>query len=167
MVRNVGIHIFLFSLTFISLPHDCYMANAARQTLIIWISLLILSGLIFFLLRTPQIRQWMWQQTGEEAFGAQVKGLSDLASDLLRPPLRLESETELQQSVASPFRSGTRLLPSNATPRGSSAPHNSAIVGNTSMCAASCDTSLPPPIPPSGHRTKNGTRCPPSYSDPF
>ena len=38
----------------------------------------------------------MWSHTGEEAFGAQVKGLTDLASDLLRPRLALAADMPVQ-----------------------------------------------------------------------
>ena len=72
------------------------MAQAIRQTIILWVSLLLLGGLTFFVLRTPTARQWMWSHTGEEAFGAQVKGLSDLASDLLRPRLALAADVPVQ-----------------------------------------------------------------------
>ncbi len=64
-------------------------AAALRQTLILWVSLLVLSGLTLFLLQRPAARTWMWEQTGEEPFLAQVKGLSDLAGDVVRPRLRL------------------------------------------------------------------------------
>lgn len=61
--------------------------------LTLWVSLLILGGLTFFALRTAPARVWMWRQTGEELFSAQVKGLSDRLGDLLRPGLRLEPQS--------------------------------------------------------------------------
>lgn len=70
-------------------PAQISLAAALRQTLILWVSLLVLSGLTLFLLVRPAARAWMWQQTGEEPFLAQVKGLSDLAGDRLRPRLQL------------------------------------------------------------------------------
>ena len=72
------------------------MAQAIRQTIYLWVSLLLLGGLTFFVLRTPMTREWMWSRTGEEAFGAQVKGLTDLASDLLRPRLALAADIQVQ-----------------------------------------------------------------------
>ena len=45
----------------------------------------------------------MWQQTGEEAFAAQVKGLSDLASGLLRPQVKLAANAVTTHGNVSPF----------------------------------------------------------------
>lgn len=55
------------------------------------------------------MRDWMWQQTGEEAFLAQVKGLSDLAGDLLRPRLALAADAPLQHADVNPFGVNTFL----------------------------------------------------------
>ena len=55
------------------------------------------------------MRDWMWQQTGEEAFLAQVKGLSDLAGDLLRPRLALAANAPLQHADVNPFGVNTFL----------------------------------------------------------
>ncbi len=74
-----------------------------RQTLNLWISLLILGGLTFFILRTPPARAWMWSQTGEEAFAAQVKGMTDRAGDLLRPRLKTEPDAEIRYADVNPF----------------------------------------------------------------
>ena len=79
------------------------MKNAARQTLILWVSLLILGGLTFFVLRTATARNWMWDQTGEEAFGAQVKGLTDLAADLFRPRLDLAPDVPIAHADLNPL----------------------------------------------------------------
>jgi hypothetical protein len=79
------------------------MARALRQTLILWAGLLLLGGLAFSILRTPTARTWLWRQTGEEAFAAQVKGLTDLLSDRLRPRLDLRSDTLTDQAAANPF----------------------------------------------------------------
>lgn len=83
------------------------MKQAAKQTLLLWVNLLILGGLTFFVLRTNFVRQWIWLQTGEEAFFSQVKGVSDLAGDLLRP--RIETAPEeaqrfgIERTNLSPF----------------------------------------------------------------
>ena len=79
------------------------MPRAVKQTLILWVSLLVLSGLTLLILRLPTLRTWMWDQTGEEAFGAQVKGLTDLASDLLRPRLQLAPDVNIQHADVNPF----------------------------------------------------------------
>jgi hypothetical protein len=71
--------------------------------MIIWVSLLILGGLTFLALRTPPAREWMWRQTGEEAFGAQVKGLTDRMGDQLRPGPRLAPEVAAAHADLSPF----------------------------------------------------------------
>ncbi|MBK8046986.1 MAG: cellulase family glycosylhydrolase [Anaerolineales bacterium] len=76
---------------------------ALKETIILWLSLLILSGLGFLILQLPASREWMWRQTGEEAFFAQVKGLSDLASDRVRPPLTLANEVSVAHNDVSPF----------------------------------------------------------------
>ncbi len=71
--------------------------------MLLWVSLLVLSGLAFLLLVLPPARAWMWDQTGEESFVAQVKGLSDRAGDLLRPRLRLAPDAAMQHANLSPF----------------------------------------------------------------
>ena len=76
---------------------------AAKQTLILWVSLLLLSGLTFLLASQPAVREWLWQQTGEEAFAAQLKGLSDLAADQLRPRLQLAPEAAIQHRPDNPY----------------------------------------------------------------
>ncbi|HXF62877.1 MAG TPA: hypothetical protein VNK95_14735 [Caldilineaceae bacterium] len=79
------------------------LAWAIRQTITLWVSLLILGGLALLLLRTPPARAWLWRQTGEEAFAAQLKGLTDLLSDLLRPRLVLAPEMPIEHIPANPF----------------------------------------------------------------
>jgi hypothetical protein len=84
-------------------------SRAARQTLTLWASLLILGGLAFFLLSLSPTRAWLWQRTGEEEFFAQVKGLSDLLSGLLRPPLALEPNAQIDFVDVNPFGVNTFL----------------------------------------------------------
>jgi hypothetical protein len=79
------------------------MAQPLRQTIILWVSLLLLGGLTLILLRTPPARAWLWNQTGEEAFAAQVKGLSDLLSDQLRPRLDLQPAAVRDYAAVNPF----------------------------------------------------------------
>ena len=71
--------------------------------MIIWVSLLTLGGLTFLALSTPPARQWMAASTGEATFAAQVKGLSDLMSDWLRPRLHLDPDTPIAHADLSPF----------------------------------------------------------------
>lgn len=68
------------------------LVRALRQMLLLWVSLLLLGGLTLFLLSRPAARAALWERTGEEAFLAQIKGLSDLAGELLRPRLHLAPE---------------------------------------------------------------------------
>ena len=83
--------------------------HALRQTLILWASLLILGGLAFLLLRLPATRAWLWQETGEEEFFAQVKGLSDLLSAQMRPPLDLQADATIDYVNVNPFGVNTFL----------------------------------------------------------
>ncbi|MCX6049884.1 MAG: hypothetical protein NT075_32695 [Chloroflexi bacterium] len=85
------------------------MRIAIRQTLILWVSLLILGGLTFFILSTGFAHAWMARYTGEEAFLSQIKGLSDLASDWLRPPVALAMTAPIQHTQVSPFGINTFL----------------------------------------------------------
>lgn len=89
----------------------CYlpMRNAVRQLMILWLSLLILGGLSFLTLQLAPVRTWLWQHTGEEAFLAQVKGLTDLLSDRLRPPLHLAADAEIAYADVNPFGVNTFL----------------------------------------------------------
>jgi hypothetical protein len=78
------------------------MSQPFKQTLILWAGLLIFSGLAFFILSTPPARSWLWQHTGESDLLPQIKGLSDLSADLLRPRLDLAPET-VTLTTESPF----------------------------------------------------------------
>ena len=79
------------------------MKQALRQTLVLWVSLLILGGLLFSILQSPPARVWMWNHTGEEDFLPQIKGLSDLAGDLWRPRLRLMPNAVQHTHSSLPF----------------------------------------------------------------
>jgi hypothetical protein len=70
---------------------------------LLWAGLLVMGGLALLLLRTPPARAWLWQQTGEEEFGSQVKGLTDLLSDQLRPRLNLAPEIVPAYAQVNPF----------------------------------------------------------------
>ncbi len=77
--------------------------SALRQTLTLWIALLILGGLGVGLLSTPPARAWMLEKTGEEAFFSQVKGLTDLAADSVRPRLNTGDDIPVAPAAVSPF----------------------------------------------------------------
>jgi polysaccharide biosynthesis protein PslG len=79
------------------------MKTPLRQALILWLSLLLVSGLGFLLLQLPSARNWLWSHTGEEEFLAQVKGLTDLASDRLRPSTSLDPSAATKDVDVSPF----------------------------------------------------------------
>lgn len=79
------------------------MRHAIRQTLILWVSLLLVSGLAFFVLTRSAARHWMWSITGEEALLSQIKGLSDLGADLMRPQLDLRPDAPIEHVDVSPF----------------------------------------------------------------
>jgi len=79
------------------------LKHALRQTLLLWISLLILGGLAAGLLSTAPTSAWMLEKTGEEAFLSQVKGLSDLAADSVRPRLNTGDDIPVAPAAVSPF----------------------------------------------------------------
>ena len=85
------------------------MRVALRQTLYLWLSLLVLSGLSFLILQLAPVRGWLWHHTGEEAFLAQVKGLSDLLGDRLRPPVDLAPAAVGDYAAVNPFGVNTFL----------------------------------------------------------
>ncbi len=85
------------------------MHRVIRELITLWLSLLILSGLSFLILQLPPVRAWLWQHTGEEAFLAQVKGLTDLLGDRLRPPLALAPDATIDHADANPFGINTFL----------------------------------------------------------
>ncbi|MBX3014487.1 MAG: cellulase family glycosylhydrolase [Caldilineaceae bacterium] len=76
---------------------------ALRQTIALGVSLLILGGLTFFSLRLSPVRAWLWQQTGEEQWAAQLKGATDLAADWVRPRLALAPTAVERTPAISPF----------------------------------------------------------------
>lgn len=85
------------------------MRTAVRQVAMLWLSLLILGGLSFLLFQLPPTRAWLWQHTGEEEFLAQVKGLTDLLGDRLRPPLTLAPDVTILYADVNPFGVNTFL----------------------------------------------------------
>jgi len=85
------------------MPRTAALSVALRQLIVLWVSLLLLGGLALWLLRLPPVRAWLWQRTGEEQFFAQVKGLTDLASDLARPRLELRPDILPNHVAVNPF----------------------------------------------------------------
>lgn len=84
-------------------PRSSQLKRALRQTLRLWITLLFLGGVAAGLLSTAPARSWMWQKTGEEAFLSQIKGLSDLAADSVRPRLNTGNDIPVVPATVSPF----------------------------------------------------------------
>jgi hypothetical protein len=76
---------------------------ALRQLVILWITLLLLGGVTFLFVRQPTTRQWLWQQTGEEALAAQLKGVTDRLAGWLRPPLVLAADAPIQHADVNPY----------------------------------------------------------------
>ena len=85
------------------------MHAALRQLMLLWLTLLLLGGVSVSVLRLPPVRTWLWLNTGEEEWLAQVKGLTDLLSDRMRPPLELAAEARIQHVDGSPFGVNTFL----------------------------------------------------------
>jgi polysaccharide biosynthesis protein PslG len=85
------------------------MRVAFRQMLFLWVSLLLGSGLALSILALPPARSWLWQQTGETEFAAQVKGLSDRLGDQLRPRLSLQPNAVTSHAKLNPFGVNTFL----------------------------------------------------------
>ena len=79
------------------------MKRAVNETVILWAGLLLCGGLALLLLALSPSRHWLWSQTGETAFLPQVKGLTDLASGLLRPRLHLAAQQTTAHTDVSPF----------------------------------------------------------------
>ena len=57
----------------------------------------------------PPSGQWLFDLTGEEQWPAQVRALGHLASDLIRPRLRLMPEVPIQHNGVNPFAINTFL----------------------------------------------------------
>ena len=55
------------------------------------------------------MRNWLWQQSGEADLLPQIKSISDLASDLLRPKLDLAENVQIDHVDVSPFGVNTFL----------------------------------------------------------
>lgn len=85
------------------------LKRTLRQTLLLWVSLLLLGGLALLLVQFAPMRAFMWRQTGEEVLLAQVKGMSDRAGDLLRPRLQLDAGATIAHVDVSPFGVNTFL----------------------------------------------------------
>ncbi len=67
--------------------------------LIFPIVILVVALVVVLFWRTGLLYNW----TGEEQFSAQIKGLSDLAADMMRPPVHTESDIPAAHSGVNPF----------------------------------------------------------------
>lgn len=74
-----------------------------RQTLVLWAGLLLVGGSALLILSLPPVRGWLWSYTGEEQFFAQVKGLTDLLSDQVRPRLDLARHAPIAHTDVDPL----------------------------------------------------------------
>ncbi len=79
------------------------MKRAVRETLFLWAGLLLCGGLALLLLALTPVRAWLWSQTGETDFLAQVKGLTDLAGGTLRPRPNPAPQLLAEGADVSPF----------------------------------------------------------------
>ncbi len=79
------------------------LKTALRQTLALWIGALILGGMAAALLSTSPARAWMVRMTGEEAFLSQIKGLTDLAADAVRPQVNTGDHIPTAYADVTPF----------------------------------------------------------------
>ena len=60
-------------------------------------------------LQRAALRQWLFDLTGEEKLASQVRGLGQLATDLLRPRLDLQADVPIQYNGVNPFGINTFL----------------------------------------------------------
>lgn len=79
------------------------MRTAFVQGRALWVSLLLFGGLAFLIVQLPPVRSWLWLHTGEEQLLPQVKGFTDLGSDLLRPRPQLAANVPINFTDLSPF----------------------------------------------------------------
>jgi hypothetical protein len=82
------------------------MARSRRRARPVWIAGLLLLGLLLLTganLATPYIRSALFELTGEERLFSQVKGLTDLTADLLRPRLHLAPDAPVRHTDLNPY----------------------------------------------------------------
>jgi len=81
------------------------MTRSPRSSLLPWLVSLVLVGLLLLgiALIRPQLSDTLYDLTGEEKLFAQLKGLTDLTADLLRPRLNLAADVPLQHADLSPY----------------------------------------------------------------
>ena len=77
----------------------------SRPVSFFWLASILLASLIVIAagLNRPHLSAILFDLTGEEQFLAQIKGLSDLAADLLRPRLRLAPAAALEHVDVNPY----------------------------------------------------------------
>ena len=75
------------------------------------LTLVILGGMIggFTLALRAPLRSWAYGLTGEENVGAQIKGVAQVASNLVRPQPRLDDKVQVAYAGVSPFGMNTFL----------------------------------------------------------
>ncbi len=80
----------------------------ARLVLIV-LGLAALGFSLYAYAERAALRQWMFNLTGEEQLPGQLRGLGDLALDLLRPRLNLKPEVPIAHNGVNPFGINTFL----------------------------------------------------------
>jgi hypothetical protein len=81
------------------------MTRSPRSSRFPWLAGLVLVGLLLLGLAANrrQIGDILYAVTGEEVLFAQLKGLTDLTADLLRPRLNLATDVAVQHTDLSPY----------------------------------------------------------------
>ncbi len=81
------------------------MTRSRRSSLLPWLVSLVLVGLLLLGIAVirPQLSDTLYDLTGEEKLFAQLKGLTDLTADLLRPRLNLAADVPVQHADLSPY----------------------------------------------------------------
>jgi hypothetical protein len=81
------------------------MTHSSRSSYLPWLVGFVLAGLLLVVAapNRDRIAELLFDLTGEEQLPAQLKGLTDLTADLLRPRLRLAPDAAIQHADASPY----------------------------------------------------------------
>ncbi len=73
-----------------------------RRTWVVWLALPVILALVVIAAREP-FGILLYDLTGEERLFSQLKGLTDLSADLLRPRLHLAADAPVRHTDVSPF----------------------------------------------------------------
>ena len=75
----------------------------------LWVAAICLILVSLLLLAGPDLSEWLFRQTGEEATLAQITGLVQLGFNVLRPPLQLAEDGPVAHTGVNPFCVNTFL----------------------------------------------------------